>query len=242
MQATGEARFYGQNIGILMLDTFFPRIVGDIGNALTFPFPVNYKIVRTALPTRVVLENDPTLLPLFIDAAKELVAEGAKAITTSCGFLAFFQQELAVALPVPVFTSSLLQVPLAERLIRPDQRVVIVTANRKTLSPRHLAGAGIRGGNYGMIGLEDKPEFFATFVQQKLSLDLEAVSEEIYSVAREIKEQFPDTGAVVLECTNLPPFRHIFQAATGCPVFDIVTLTYWLHASLACSPGIKAGI
>ena len=242
MQATGGATFYGQNIGILMLDTFFPRIVGDIGNALTFPFPVNYKIVRTALPTRVVLENDPTLLPLFIDAAKELVAEGAKAVTTSCGFLAIFQQELAAALPVPVFTSSLLQVPLAERLISPDQRVVIVTANRKTLSPRHLAGAGINGDKYGMVGLEGKPEFFSTFVQQKSTLDLEAVSEEIYSAAREIKEQFPDTGAVVLECTNLPPFRHIFQAATGCPVFDIVTLTHWLHSSLACSPGIKVEI
>src|SRR4051794_10566870 len=120
----GGRTIYGHALGVLMLDTLFPRIPGDVGNALTWPFPVQYKIIKGATPYRVTdPDPDPELLPPFIEAARELEAEGVGAITTSCGFLAIFHRELAAAVSVPVATSSLLQVPLAARLIRPDQRV-----------------------------------------------------------------------------------------------------------------------
>lgn len=95
-------------LGVLMLDTRFPRVVGDIGNPLTFDFPVLYRTLRGASPQRVVRERDPALLAPFIDAGRALVEQGATAITTSCGFLVLFQRELKAALPVPVWTSSLL--------------------------------------------------------------------------------------------------------------------------------------
>jgi hypothetical protein len=224
MKLTGGYTNYGQDIGILMLDTVFPRLVGDIGNARTFPFPVRYKIVRGALPTRVVEQNDERLLAAFIEGARELAADGVKAITTSCGFLAVYQRELAAAVDVPVFTSSLLQVPVVEKTLEPGRPVIIVTANRERLTPRHLAGAGIEYGRHIIFGLEDKPEFYTTFVRQKTTLDVALLQREMEEAAREIASRFPAAGALVLECTNLPPFRRIFARVCGRPVYDILSL------------------
>src|SRR5450830_1704998 len=108
---------YGELIGIIMLDTVFPRIPGDVGNATTFPFPVRYKRVNGASVKRVVKEADPQLLQPFIEAAQELEMEGVKAITTSCGFLVMFQKQIADAVKIPVLTSSLLQVPFVSKLL-----------------------------------------------------------------------------------------------------------------------------
>lgn len=62
------------------------------------------KLVHGASVARAVGAGDPDLLKPFIEGAKELIAQGVKAITTSCGFLVIFQREMADALPVPVFT------------------------------------------------------------------------------------------------------------------------------------------
>ena len=99
-------------VGILILDTRFPRPPGDIGNIATWPFPVLYKTVHGASPERVVHRKGEGLLEPFVRAAEELISEGADGITTTCGFLSLFQSELAAAIPVPVVTSSLLQVDL----------------------------------------------------------------------------------------------------------------------------------
>jgi hypothetical protein len=231
---------YGQEIGILMLDTLFPRITGDIGNANTFPFPVKYKVIREALPTRVVEEQDGRLLEGFIQGARELAAEGVKAITTSCGFLALYQKELAAAVSVPVFTSSLLLVPMVEALVAP-RNIVIVTANRERLSPRHLAGAGVTGDRHVIVGLEERPEFYSTFVRQKATLDVALMEQELAEAAKDIKRRYPEAGALVLECTNLPPFRELFRQLTGLPVFDIVSLVHMIQAAVAGNPSAQPG-
>ncbi len=236
MEITGGYTTYGQDIGILMLDTVFPRLVGDIGNALTFPFPVRYKVIRGAFPPKVVEQHDERLLAAFIDGARELEAEGVKVVTTSCGFLAVFQRELAAAVNIPVITSSLLQVPAVEQTLSSGQIVVIVTANSQRLSPRHLAGAGIEGGRRVIFGLEDKPEFYTTFVRQKPTLDIDLLQDEMAAAAGEIRDRFPDAGAIVLECTNLPPFASVFHQTTGLPVYDIVTLLKKVHAALGAPP------
>lgn len=232
MIVSGGKTDYGQDIGILMLDTVFPRIVGDIGNAGTFPFPVKYKVVKGALPAMVVEKRGEGLLPCFVAAARELEAEGVRAITTSCGFLAVFQQEFTAAVRIPVFTSSLLQIPLIEKFLPPGQKIVVVTANSRALSPRHFQAAGVDQERVAIIGLEEQTEFYSVFVRQKLVLDVAKVAGELRGIAATIRDSLPGAGAVVCECTNLPPFRSIFQEVTNLPVFDIVTLVRYVRSSL----------
>src|SRR4029078_6280736 len=141
--AKGGKALYGAPLGILMLEARFPRIPGDMGNALTWPFPVLYRVVRCAPPERVVLSGARGLLPDFVDAAHDLVRLGAEAITTNCGFLSLCQKELASAVCVPVATSSLMQVPWVQAMLPPGKRVGVVTISASTLTPAHLAAARV---------------------------------------------------------------------------------------------------
>lgn len=231
MKVTGKTA-YGQTIGVLMLDTAFPRIRGDIGNAGTFSFPVKYKIVKNAVPLKVVENYGEGLLPDFLAGARELEAAGVRALTTSCGFLAVFQRELAAAVNIPVFSSSLLQIPLIETMLGAQKHIVVVTANSAALSARHFRGAGVAPERLRIVGLQDKAAFYSIFVSQTGELALNKVQAELETVAGRIKNDFPAAGAIVLECTNLPPFRRIFQRITGLPVFDIVTLANYIHSSV----------
>src|SRR5260221_14754517 len=117
--AYGGKALYGARVGILMLETRFPRIPGDMGNALTWPFPVLYKVVPGATPDRVVRHKSAGLGNAFLDAPAELVQLGADGITTTCGFLSLYQREIAAHVGVPVATSGLIQIPVIERILPP---------------------------------------------------------------------------------------------------------------------------
>ena len=137
----GGRTLYGHALGILMLDTRFPRPPGDIGNATTWPFPVRYRIIRGAHTYRIIGELDETLRQPFLDAAQELVSEGVQLIATSCGFLATIHPDLTAAVPVPVVSSALLEVPVAARVVGAHRRVAILTPKNE-LTERHFAGVG----------------------------------------------------------------------------------------------------
>ena len=216
---------YGEILGVLMLDTVFPRIPGDIGNARSFDFPVRYHVVRNATPERVAAKTDPALLQPFVEAAKQLEAEGVRAITTSCGFLALWQKELAAAVSIPVLTSSLLQVPMAWE-ITGKRPVGIITAKSENLTKAHLASVGVdmEEISFHVTGLDDASEFTRTFIRNMPELDVEAVRTEVVERAKKLVENNPEIGAFVLECTNLPPYAKDIRVVTGRPVFDILTL------------------
>ncbi|GBC63889.1 aspartate/glutamate racemase family protein [Desulfonema ishimotonii] len=228
--AYGGRTCFGHAIGIIMLDTVFPRIPGDIGNAATFPFPVLYRIVRGASPQRVVKAADPALLGPFIEAARELEKEGVSAIATSCGFLAVFHRELTDAVRIPVFTSSLLQARTAFSVIGKDRKVGVLTARRQSLTEQHLAGVGIEALPLVIEGMETADEFTAVFIEGKTELDVEKCEGEMIAAAGRLIRAAPETGAIVLECTNMPPFARAVQRAVRLPVFDAVTMVKYAHA------------
>lgn len=234
----GQA-IHGQDIGILMLDTRFPRIPGDIGNAKTFDFPVRYRVVKTATVDQIVASAETARkhLPAFIEAAQEMEREGARALVTSCGFLAVFQEELAAAVSVPVVTSSLFLVPMLRQMLGPKQSIGILTADAGNLSKHHLQAAGITA-DWPIIvrGLENTRAFASAILRPEPStgyrLDPEAVCSEVVEACQGMAEECPDLGALVFECTNLPPYRDAVKRVLDCPVFGIDDVVRLLHCSL----------
>lgn len=231
MIATGGKAVYGVEVGILMLDARFPRIVGDMGNALTWPFPVRYRVVRGASPDLVVRRGAPGLLEPFIAAGRELAEEGCRVITTNCGFLSLYQAELAAALPVPVATSSLMQAEMIQATLAPGRRVGALTISAESLTPAHLAGAGCPEG-MPVWGVAQGCSFQSTLLDNELTLDVAAAEVDMVAAARAFQAAHPELGAILLECTNMPPYKRAVREATGLPVYSIETLVHWLVAAL----------
>ncbi len=230
--ARGGKAIYGAPLGILMLEARFPRIPGDMGNGATWPFPVLYRVVRGATPEKVVLGGAAGLLPDFIEAAQELVRLGAEAITTNCGFLSLFQRELAAAAGVPVATSALIQVPWVQATLPPGKRVGIVTVSASTLSPAHLEAAGVPLDT-PLIGTESGREFFRVLIKaEKEDMDVELAERDVVEAGKELVARHPDVGAIVLECTNMPPYAAVLQTEVGLPVYDVYSMITWFHAGL----------
>lgn len=229
--AAGGKAVYGARLGILMLEARFPRIPGDMGNARTWPFPVLYRVVRGASPRRVVMERASGLLDAFLDAAEELVELGADGITTNCGFLSIYQAELAARVRVPVATSSLMQVPLVQATLPPARRVGVLTVSATTLTTDHLVAAGAPADT-PVAGTEGGGEFTRVLIGDEARLDVAAAARDVLDAGRALVARHPEVGAIVLECTNMPPYAAALREALGLPVFDIYSLIAWFHAGL----------
>lgn len=229
--------WYGQSLGILILNAAYPCIPGNVGNAASFDFPVRYKVVREASIDRLLNQRDPALVQPFIDAARELAAEGVKAITGACGFMALFQREIAAAVDIPVFMSSLLQIPFMHHITAPGRRIGIITANADALTDDHFAAVGVSPDiPLAIAGMQHCDEFRQAILEEKGSLDSDRMAAEVVAVADGLVRRHPDTGAILLECSDLPPFAHAVQAATGLPVFDFITMIRHVHAALDQRP------
>ena len=216
-------------LGLLMLQTRFPRPLGDIGHPLTFNFPVRRQVVAGATPERVVRGRDPAVLQSFIDAAQHLVDEGCAAIGTSCGFLALWQLELQAALPVPLWTSSLLQ--LADMK---DRRCGVITIEAASLTPAHLQAVGADPAT-PVEGITPGSALHRTLLHDLPTLDESDAQAQVLAAAARLRRRHPDVDTLVLECTNLPPYAGALRQATGLPVWDVVTL---LERRMATLPGL----
>jgi Asp/Glu/hydantoin racemase len=219
-------------LGILMLDTAFERHPGDIGNPASFTFPVRYARVAGASARAITQLSDDRFLEPFTLAAYDLVARGVDGIITSCGFLALYQPALAARLPVPIATSALLQVAWVARLIPPTQRVGVITFDADSLQSMHLAAAGAPPDT-PVIGLATDGCFRRAVLGDAAADSYSARESEAVAAAEHLLQQYPDIGAIVLECTNLVPHAAAMQAAVRRPIFDVITLANWFHAGLA---------
>ena len=206
-------------LGVLMLDTRFPRLPGDAGHAASWAMPVRLRRVAGATPRRVVQEDDPALLAPFIEAGLALVAEGARALTTSCGFLVRRQAALAAALPVPVWTSSLLALA---QLPSPG----VITVDAASLGRAELLAAGA-APDTPIEGLSPGCPLQRTLLEDLPELDAAAAERDTVAAALRLVQRHPDLRSLVLECTNLPPYALAVQRAAGLPVHHLVS---YVHA------------
>ncbi|MEM6666593.1 MAG: aspartate/glutamate racemase family protein [Pseudomonadota bacterium] len=231
MKTTGGKAIYGASVGILMLDARFPRIPGDMGNALSWPFPVHYRIVRGASPDLVVRKAATGTLDAFIAAAQELERDGVDGITTNCGFLALFQDEIAAAVSIPVATSSLMQVAMVNATLPAGKRAGILTVNGSSLTTKHLARANVPEGT--PVGTtEGGREFTRAILGNEMELDVTASRADNVDAALSLKASHPDLGAIVLECTNMTPYAADMCAATGLPVYSMQSFVTWFQSGL----------
>lgn len=229
--AYGGKNFYGAAVGILMLETRFPRVHGDIGNGTTWPFPVMLKSVRGASLDQVVNKRADGLLDTFVEAGLELVAQGADGITTSCGFMSLFQKELSDRLPVPVASSSLMQVSLVNKMLGNGKRAGVITVKKESLSVDHLKAVGVPLDT-PIMGTEQGVEFTRAVLGDEDQLNIRLATEDLINAALTLKENNPDVGAIVLECTNMGPYAAAIRQATTLPVYSIYSFLQWFQAGL----------
>ena len=218
-------------IGILMLDTKFPRLLGDIGHTKTWDFPVHMRVVRGASASQVV-EHDPRLLlPEFIKAGHQLISQGCSGLTTSCGFLGLMKTELKDALGVPFASSPLMQLPMIEAMLPAGQEAGVLTISEENLTPEHLAACGARTDT-AIAGLPRNGVFAEMIFNDKNDIDIEACRNELCCSAARLVGSGSTIGAIVLECTNLAPYAHDIFKATGKPVYSIVSFLNWFQSGL----------
>jgi hypothetical protein len=210
-------------LGILRLDTTFERIVGDTGNPASWPFPVHIEVVAGA-HARPTVEGRIDLAP-FVAAMHRCEAAGVSAITTTCGFLARQQQALAEAARVPVATSALLAYPRlrARWAPEPAARIGILTISGEAFDAPLSHAAGL-DGQAVIVGLPRDGVFARVFLDGTAAFDARALAAEIVAVASAAAETQPAITGWLLECANMPPWRHAIAAATGRPVYDALSL------------------
>ena len=235
--AARHRTIHGVSIGIIMLDTGFQRLPGDIGHGATWRFPVQYARVAGVSGPQVMAatagnaEGAAPLLDRFVQAAEELAKLGVDGITTSCGFLLAFQRELAARCPVPVATSSLLQIPSVSALLPSGKRVGVLTAKRAALTANHLnvINAPL---DLPVAGLREDAAFFQNNLTNALIVSYAEQEADVMECAARLMAAHPEVGAIVSECANFAPYSHKIADTYGIPVFDIVTLIEWFHNGL----------
>ncbi len=218
----------GHAIGIVVLETWYPLLPGNVANAITFDFPVRYKILREATVERI-MRADPLLLDMIIQAGHEFEQEGVRAMVGACGYFANYQREVAAALNIPVFLSSLLQAPMIYRSLKPEQLVGILFANAKAVNQTMLEACGITSDiPVAYLGMEDQPEF-RNILEYGGQFHYDKFEAEVVSRARQLVAENPDVGAILLECSDLPPFARSVQEVVKLPVFDFISMINWIY-------------
>lgn len=220
-------------LGILILDTRFERIEGDVGCATSFPFPVRYHRVDGATVARVVSgpADDDELFERFVAGGLALAAAGCIGIATTCGFLARWQRQLATRLPVPVATSALLQIPAVQAMLPADRCVGVVTYSADDLGAAHFEALDLPALP-PIEGLALDCHFRRVIGGSGEPLDRARMAADVVDAAQRLIARHPDVGAVVLECANMPPYAHAVRTATGRSTFDALTLLHGFYQAL----------
>lgn len=222
-------------LGIVMLDTRFPRPPGDAGNPASWDVAIERLVVRGAWPNQVVQSGAALraagVAAGFMDAVRTLARQpGVRAITTSCGFLVLLQRELQSVSAVPVVTSSLLLLP---QLLRAEARVGVLTISAERLGPEHLGAAGVAREQLASVvvqGVDPAGEFAGAILGNRAEMDLGRAGDDVVAAAVALREHAPDLSTVVLECTNMPPYADRIRAVTGLRVLSLVDSTVLRNA------------
>ena len=223
----------GHSIGIIAIDLKYPKLPGNVVNATTYSFPVLYKKVEFEIEK--LFEGAAELEQIVVEAAKELEAEGVRAIVGACGYFVHFQDKVAEAVDVPVYLSSLCQLPIIKLGLKPGQKIAVFAASADDINEGVLAHVD---ASMDDIVLQDvgSMESFAPIRWGKTELDNGKLTADLAELAKKVADENADVGAILLECSDLPPYAYAMQAATGLPVYDFITMINWAHSAVVQTP------
>jgi hypothetical protein len=222
---------YGEAIGILLLDTFAPFIQGDVGNAASYQYPVRFKRID-GLTVERIFDHDLGFVEKMIAGAKELESEGVKAITGDCGFMAIYQKEVKESVNIPVFLSSLLQIPFIKSTLADNAGIGVITANSGSLTPEVFKKIGVDDDRLVISGLENSEYFRESVFEEIGSLDSDRVRNEVVDLANRLTTEQPEIKSILLECSMLPPYGKDVQHAVNLPVYDYLTMIDYVYSSV----------
>lgn len=220
----------GYSVGIVYVeDVFYPMVPGNVVNAYTYDFPVRMRAVPN-LNVEKILSGDASFGAEIIRLGRHMIEkEGIRALCSACGFFGNFHKEVSAALDIPVALSSLVQISWIRSIIKPNQKIGILTADEASFTPRLLENVGILDSSDLVVKDMRHKEHFSAIMEYRGEFDNRKVQEEAVSASLEMQEEHEDIGAILLECSDLPPYSAAIQHATQLPVFDFITLINWLH-------------
>ena len=223
----------GHSIGIIAVDLKYPKLPGNVVNATTYSFPVLYK--KVAFQIEQLFEGDASLKETIINAALELQKEGVRAVVGACGFFANFQQDVADALEIPAYLSSMVQLPMIKTGLKKGRKIGIITASGNDITDQMLINMGVCPKDCYIqdIGSE---EGFKTIRYEYDYLDNESIMETVVNAAKKLTKEHSDVGAILLECSDIPPYAYLVQDAVNLPVFDFITMINWVHHATTQKP------
>lgn len=219
----------GAAIGIITIDFDYVKLPGNVANATTFRFPVIYEVVSFEIED--LFQGKADILAVILEAARKLEKKGVRAIVGACGYFNHFQEEIKAAVNVPVYMSSVLQIPLIKMGLKDHQKIAVLVADGDGADRDFFAKA--KADIHDCI-IQDigSLESFAPIRYIKPYLDNGKLRDDLVRVVKELQLQHPDIGAVLLECSDLPPYAASIHAATGLPVFDFITLINWVYSAV----------
>jgi Asp/Glu/hydantoin racemase len=237
VRAAKNQQVAGYSVGIVYIENVhYPMMPGNVVNAYTYDFPVRMMAVPNLTNDRL-FEADPTIADDIIATAKHMVEnEGVRAISSACGFFGNFHNQVAETVDVPVALSSLVQLPWIKALIKPNQKIGILTANASAMTPELFKSCNIIDHSNIVIKDMMQSENFSAVVDMRGHFDNGKAKDEVVDTALKLFEEDNDIGAILLECSDMPPYAAAIQAATQLPVFDFITLIKWLHHAVMQRP------
>nr|WP_246019683.1 aspartate/glutamate racemase family protein [Bacilliculturomica massiliensis] len=225
-------------IGILCLeDIWIPVVPGNVMNGFTYNFPVQYEFVK-GLDNKSIFAGKEEVYEGILTACKELKKHGVRAITGACGFFGHYHSRLAAELDIPVALSSLVQLPWIASMLQPHEKIGVLTAHEESLTPSILKNCNVPDDVAARLvirGMGKEPEF-STIIDDTGMFNNEGVKKEMAGKALEMVQEHPEIGAFLLECTEMPPYAHLIQAATQRPVYDFITLINWMFSGVCRAP------
>ncbi len=229
----------GAGLGVIIVDEKYPAFPGDVRNPSAYPYPVQYEIAKDLTIQKLVREaNQDTYLPNVIAAAKRLEEMGCRAIFGECGYFAYYQKEVAAAVNIPVFLSSLLQISWAQSVVGPDKIVGILCASKVFMQDKHLESVGVKlGSNYVVFGARDDgncPELGLLWDERTRTgpprCNFKKAEEEFMARALEFYNAYPNMGAMIFECTGFPPFARDVQRVINIPIYSWSTMMDYAYS------------